>query len=128
MASPAGAAAWPVRFPVADFGALCGGGVFDEIDISGLCRWLKGECQFVLRLPDPLTSGLALRQLQIRVLLHDAATTPMTSWDCSAPTLTPKDLSRTLTSESRVVRTSSHHAPLTLHIAPSNSAVTSVSI
>jgi hypothetical protein len=75
MAARAGAAAWPVRLPVADFGALSVGEVFGEIDISGLCRWLKGECQFVLRLPDPLTSGNGLRQLQIRVLLHDAATT-----------------------------------------------------
>jgi len=96
MASRAGATAWHARLPVAGFGALSVGGVFDEIDISGLCRWLKGECQFVLRLPDRLTSGIGFRQLQIyasfSVMLpqHDAATIPITSWDCSALTLTPK--------------------------------------
>jgi hypothetical protein len=89
MAARAGAAAWPVRLPVADFATLSVGGVFDEVDILvSLAK--KGECQFVLRLPDPPTSGIGLRQLRIRVLLHDAATTPITSWDCSAPTLTPK--------------------------------------
>src|SRR5258708_36834692 len=90
MHSPALVELWPARLPVADFDALSLVGVFDEIDISVLCRWLKGECHFVLRLPDPLTSAIGLRQLQIRVLLHDAATTPITSWDCSTPTLTPK--------------------------------------
>src|SRR5437667_6389898 len=34
MASRAGATAWHARLPVADFGALSGDGVFDEIDIS----------------------------------------------------------------------------------------------
>ena len=33
MASRAGAVAWQARLPVADFGALSVGGVFDEIDI-----------------------------------------------------------------------------------------------
>src|SRR5258708_27893893 len=75
MTSPALVELWPVRLPVADFGALSLVGVFDEIDISVLCRWLKGECHFVLRLPDPLTSAIGVRQLQICVLLHDAATT-----------------------------------------------------
>ena len=58
MAARAGATAWPVRLPVADFGALSVGGVFDEIDISASLA--EGECQFVLRLPDPLTSVSAL--------------------------------------------------------------------
>ena len=75
MTSPALVELWPGRLPVADFDALSLVGVFDEIDISVLCRWLKGECHFALRLPDPLTSAIGLRQLQIRVLLHDAATT-----------------------------------------------------
>ena len=67
-----GAVAWPAPLPVADFGALSVGGVFDEIDIS--VSLAKGECQFALRLPDPLTSGIGFRQLQIRVPHRDAAT------------------------------------------------------
>src|ERR1700674_5468006 len=54
MASRAGAAAWQAPLTFADFGALSVGVVFDEIDISR--RWLKGECQFVLRLPGRSTN------------------------------------------------------------------------
>jgi hypothetical protein len=59
MAARAGATAWPVRLPVADFGALSVGGVFDEVDILvSLAK--KGSVS--------LCCDCRIRQLQVSAL------------------------------------------------------------